>query len=182
MTIWQSITQVWSSMCAAVNSISGETFIGKLLITTGAVLTAYFTPIIGLLICCFATSFVAMLYGIQVAKKQHCKITSDKNRKGTWNKIKGEFAIIALARMLEFSVLGTEGVFVLTGGATVIITLTELWSILENLNTLNPNGPWRALGKFLKKKGESYTGIKLEMNEHDKNDSNKNINENSSQS
>ena len=37
--------------------------------------------------------------------------------------------------MLEYAVLGTEGVFVLTGGATVIITLTEIWSILENLNT-----------------------------------------------
>ena len=27
--------------------------------------------------------------------------------------------------MLEYSVLGTEGVFILTGGATVIITLFE---------------------------------------------------------
>nr|DAV06134.1 MAG TPA: holin [Bacteriophage sp.] len=80
--------------------------------------------------------------------------------------------------MLEFNVLGTDGVFVLTGGATVIITLTELWSILENLNTLNPNGPWRALGKFLKKKGESYTGVELNLNEYDKDDSHKNINQN----
>ena len=67
--------------------------------------------------------------------------------------MKAEFAIIALARLLEFTVVGTTGVFVLTGGATVIITLTELWSILENLNTLYPNGPWRSLGKYLKKKG-----------------------------
>ena len=66
--------------------------------------------------------------------------------------------------MLEFTVLGSAGVFVLTGGATVIIGLTELWSILENLNTLNPKGPWRALGKFLKKKGEDYTGINIEDN------------------
>ena len=59
-----------------------------------------------------------------------------------------------------------SGVFVLTGGATVIITLTEMWSILDNLNTVDPNGPWRMLGKFLKKKGEDYTGIELNEDEH----------------
>lgn len=53
---------------------------------------------------------------------------------------------------------------ILSGGVTVIVTLTELWSILENLNTLNPDGPWKALSRFLKKKGEDYTGIELELN------------------
>ena len=113
-----------------------------------------------------------MLYGIQVAKMQNSKITSSRTRKGTWNKIKAEFAIISLARLLEFTVVGTTGVFVLTGGATVIITLTELWSILENLNTLYPNGPWRSLGKYLKKKGEAYTGIDLNFENNDRSDSN----------
>lgn len=179
MTFMQSIGHVWSSIITAVNSISGNTFVGKAIIATGALLTAYFTPIIGLLITCFATSFVDMVYGIQVAKMQHSKITSSKTRRGTWNKIKAEFAIIALARLLEFTVVGTTGVFVLTGGATVIITLTELWSILENLNTLYPNGPWRSLSKYLKKKGEAYTGIDLDFNKDDKHD-NSNIKETNS--
>lgn len=168
----QSIVHVWSSITSAINSISGNTFVGKTMIATGAMLTAYFTPIIGLLITCFTTSFVDMLYGIQVAKMQNSKITSNKTRSGTWNKIKAEFAIIALARLLEFTVIGTTGVFVLTGGATVIITLTELWSILENLNTLYPNGPWRSLGKYLKKKGEAYTGINLDFENKNGSDSN----------
>lgn len=179
MTFMQSIGHVWSSIITAINSISGNTFVGKTIIATGALLTAYFTPIIGLLITCFATSFVDMVYGIQVAKMQHSKITSSKTRRGTWNKIKAEFAIIALARLLEFTVVGTTGVFVLTGGATVIITLTELWSILENLNTLYPNGPWRSLSKYLKKKGEAYTGIDLDFNKDDKHD-NSNIKETNS--
>lgn len=179
MTFMQSIGHVWSSIITAINSISGDTFIGKTIIATGALLTAYFTPIIGLLITCFATSFVDMVYGIHVAKMQHSKITSSKTRRGTWNKMKAEFAIIALARLLEFTVVGTTGVFVLTGGATVIITLTELWSILENLNTLYPNGPWRSLGKYLKKKGEAYTGIDLDFNKDDKHD-NSNIKETNS--
>lgn len=179
MTFMQSIGHVWSSIITAINSISGNTFVGKTIIATGALLTAYFTPIIGLLITCFATSFVDMVYGIQVAKMQHSKITSSKTRRGTWNKIKAEFAIIALARLLEFTVVGTTGVFVLTGGATVIITLTELWSILENLNTLYPNGPWKSLSKYLKKKGEAYTGIDLDFNKDDKHD-NSNIKETNS--
>lgn len=179
MTFMQSIGHVWSSIITAINSISGNTFVGKTIIATGALLTAYFTPIIGLLITCFVTSFVDMVYGIQVAKMQHSKITSSKTRRGTWNKIKAEFAIIALARLLEFTVVGTTGVFVLTGGATVIITLTELWSILENLNTLYPNGPWRSLSKYLKKKGEAYTGIDLDFNKDDKHD-NSNIKETNS--
>lgn len=179
MTFMQSIGHVWSSIITAINSISGNTFVGKTIITIGALLTAYFTPIIGLLITCFATSLVDMVYGIQVAKMQHSKITSSKTRRGTWNKIKAEFAIIALARLLEFTVVGTTGVFVLTGGATVIITLTELWSILENLNTLYPNGPWRSLSKYLKKKGEAYTGIDLDFNKDDKHD-NSNIKETNS--
>ena len=164
MSLGQSIIKVCSSIYEVINTISGNTILGKICVAAGALITAYFTPIIGLLACCFTASTVDMFYGIAVAKKQHCKITSDHTRHGTWNKIKAEFAIICLARMLEYAVLGTESVFVLTGGATVIITLTEMWSILENLNTLNPKGPWRALGKFLKKKGEDYTGINIEEN------------------
>lgn len=64
--------------------------------------------------------------------------------------------------MIEFNILNDSSVFVLSGGITVIIALTELWSILENLNTINPDGPWKALGKFLKKKGEDYVGIKID--------------------
>lgn len=64
-----------------------------------------------------------------------------------------------------------SGVFILTGGVTAIITLTEMWSILENLNTVDPNGPWRMLGKFLKRKGEDYTGIELDKDDEHTDDS-----------
>ena len=107
-----------------------------------------------------------MLYGFKLAHKQHKKITSDKNRKGTLAKLRDELIIVCLARLVEFTVIGTSGVFILTGGVTVIIALTEIWSILETLNTLNPNGPWRSLSKFLKKKGEDYTGIDLDTNDN----------------
>lgn len=143
-------------------SISGGTVLGKCLVASGALLTAFFVPIVGLLVTCFATTFIDMIYGMKVARKFNKKITSGKNWKGTLHKLKDELLILSLARLIEFTVLGSEGVFVLTGGATIIISLTELWSIIENLNTLDPTGPWKVLKKFLRKKGEDYTGITLE--------------------
>ena len=166
MQILQSMQNTLNNISNNLESMTQGTFVGKLLISTGAVLTAYFTPILGLLLTCFTTTIVDMLYGFKLAHKQHKKITSDRNRKGTLTKLRDEFAIICLARMIEFTVIGTSGVFILTGGATVIIALTEIWSILETLNTLNPNGPWRSLSKFLKKKGEDYTGIDLDINDN----------------
>ena len=166
MQILQSMQNTLCHISNHLQSITQGTVMGQLLVSFGAVLTAYFTPILGLILTCFTTTIVDMLYGFKLAHKQHKKITSNRNRKGTLTKLRDEFAIICLARMIEFTVIGTSGVFILTGGATVIIALTEIWSILETLNTLNPNGPWRSLSKFLKKKGEDYTGIDLDINDN----------------
>ena len=147
-----------------LNTVTNGSILGKVGIYFSALLAAFFTPIVGLLLTCFIFTILDLIYGLKVAKRFKQKITSEKTWKGTITKVRDEWLIIVLARMLEFTVLGSTGIFVFTGGATVIIGLTELWSILENLNTLNPKGPWRALGKFLKKKGEDYTGINIEDN------------------
>lgn len=151
-----------NSIIKAITTISGDTFFGKLAISAGALVTAYFAPIVGLLFACFATTVVDMVYGIKVAKRLGNKITSRKNWKGTLIKMRDEFTIISLAHLLEFTAMGDQVPMILSGGATVLITITELWSILENLNTLDPEGPWRILSKFLKKKGEDFSGVELE--------------------
>lgn len=154
-----------SGIVRMFNGLSANTWYGKLAIFAGAVLTAFFSPIYALLLCCFAFTVTDMCYGMKVARRLKRKITSKKNWKGTLSKILDEFSIISLARLLEWSVMDEQGVFILTGGVTVIISLTELWSILENLNTLNPDGPWKALGKFLKKKGEDYIGTEIDLSD-----------------
>lgn len=148
-------------MLRVFTTISGNTFWGKVLISAGALTAAYFTPIVGLLVTCFAATIVDMIYGIKVAKRFGNKITSRKNWKGTLMKVRDEFTIISLAHLLEFTVMGDAIPLILSGGATVLITITELWSILENLNTLDPEGPWKILSSFLKKKSEDYTGMEL---------------------
>lgn len=148
-----------------LDGFSLGTWWGKAAIAIGSFLTAFYSPIALLLATCFVFTAVDMFYGIKVACKFNRKIESHKNWKGTITKILDELTILSLARLLEFAVLGSDGVFVLTGGTTIIIGLTELWSILENLNTLDPKGPWRALGKFLKKKGEDHIGMEIEIND-----------------
>lgn len=148
----------------SLNQITQGSFIGKLAVGIGAAVTSFFAPIVGLLLICFATTVVDMVTGIRVAKQLGSKIESKRNWKGTLRKIQDEFTILALAHGIEWAILDISGVFVLTGGVTCIITLTELWSIIENLNTVDPDGPWRVLGKFLKKKGEEYVGMKIDFN------------------
>ena len=136
-------------------------------------ITGFIAPVQSLLLICFATTVMDMIFGIRVARKQKKMIESGKNCKGTLRKIIDEFTIILLAQGIEWAVLDESGVFVLTGGVTAIVTLTELWSIIENLNTIDPKGPWRILGKFLKKKGEDYTGIELDFNKDEHTDDTK---------
>ena len=161
---------MFNSIASMFEGFSAGTWYGKLAIAAGTVLTAFYSPIAALLVCCFAFTAADMFYGLKVARKFNKKLESHKNWTGTIAKLFDEFTIISLARLLEMSVINTDDVFVLTGGATTIIGLTELWSILENLNTLNPEGPWKALGKFLRKKGEDYIGTEIELkDEHTNN-------------
>lgn len=166
---------ILTSIQHTLNSISGNTILGKIGVGVGSVLAAYFTPIMGLLITCLAATTIDMYYGMKVARKFGKKLTSKRNWKGTLCKIKDEFILISLSHLLEHATMGSEGIFILSGGVTVIITLTEIWSIIENLNTLDPDGPWRSLGKFLKKKGEDFVGVDLGLDKENKNGNNNDI-------
>lgn len=149
-----------------VNNITNGSVLGNMLVGACATIAGFLAPIKYLLLICFAMTVMDMIQGIRVAKRFKKKIESGKNWKGTIRKIIDEFTIIALTHGVEWAILDESGVFVLTGGVTAIITLTELWSIIENLNTLDPKGPWKIIGKFLKKKGEDFTGINLDKDEH----------------
>ena len=163
-----------------INQITHGNFFGKLTIAAGALLTAFYTPIVGLIVACFVTTIVDLIYGLRVARKFKQKLESKRTWRGTIAKMMDEFTIISLARLIEYTILDMGGVFVLTGGVTVIVTLTELWSIIENLNTLDPTGPWRVLGKFLKKKGEDYIGFSIDLNKDDTDDENDSVDHESS--
>ena len=50
MNLGQSIINLCSNIGNVINTISGNTIIGKIGVAAGTLLAAYFTPIIGLLI------------------------------------------------------------------------------------------------------------------------------------
>lgn len=162
------MTDVFGSIGNMLNAVTHNSFFGKLSVTAGALATAYFAPIAGLLFACFTCTTVDLLYGLKVARQAGRKLTSSKSWSGTLRKLRDEFTIIALAHLIEHVIGGAASITLLSGGATALICLTELWSILENLNTLNPDGPWRILSGFLKKKGEAYTGVDLTVNKDGK--------------
>ena len=167
----QHLSHSLSNIYNTLNSMINGSIIGKVILAAGSTVVSYLAPIWYLLVICFATTIVDMVYGIKVARKFKKKIESGRNWAGTLRKIRDEAIILALLHGLEWAVVDESGVFILTGGAAVIITLTEIWSILENLNTLDPKGPWRMLGKFLRKKGEDYVGIELNNNDKHTDDS-----------
>lgn len=172
MALFQSIGSYISHVGHTLGAMTQNSALANIAIGAGAVLTAYITPIIGLLTTCFCLTAADMAYGIAVAKKQKKKITSSKNWKGTLSKLWHEILLLCMARLVEFTVLGQDGVFILTGGITVIVSLTELWSIIENLNTLYPQGPWKLIATFLKKKGEDYVGMDIDLKNEHTNDTN----------
>lgn len=164
------LTQTSQHIENAIYGMTQGSVLGGMLVGAVTAIAGFLAPIQYLLYICFATTVVDMIFGIRVARKLKKKIESSKSWTGTIRKIFHEFIIIALAHGIEWAILDQSGVFVLTGGVTAIVTLTELWSIIENLNTIDPKGPWKVLGKFLKKKGEDYTGIELDFNDEHNDD------------
>lgn len=118
-------------------------------------------PIMPLIILCFVTILIDCYFGIKVAIKQKQKVESKLSWNGSIKKIKETFLVLTLARAIEFYIFKQTGMYILTGGAALLISLTELWSILENMNTLNPYGPWKAISTFLRKKGNDYLGVDI---------------------
>ena len=124
----ETLQHIWTT----INTMVNGSVVGKILVGASSMIVGYYAPIWYLLLICFATTVVDMIYGMKVARKLKQKIESGKNWSGTLRKIKDTFIILSLIHGIEWSILDQSGVFLLTGGATAIITLTELWSIIEN--------------------------------------------------
>ena len=58
-----------NTMGRMFDGFSAGSPLGKLLIGAGSLLTAFYSPIIALLVACFAFTVTDMIYGIKVALK-----------------------------------------------------------------------------------------------------------------
>lgn len=150
-----------SSIGTTINTVASD-FSSKVFLIASATAAAFFAPIAGLIVACFLLNIADLITGLEVAVSRGRTLWSRKMWTGTIKKIRQESVVIILMHIIEYFAMSTiTTTTVLSGGATVLICLTELWSILENLNTVNPDGPWKILGKFLKQKGQDLAGINL---------------------
>lgn len=143
--------------------LSGDSQLTAVGISVLSFAANFFLPVVPVVLTCFGLSLIDLYYGLKVAKVQKAKLESRRTWNGTIKKMRDTFTIVVAARGIELFIINSivESTF-LVGGVSLIIALTELWSILENLNTLNPQGPWRALGKFMRKKGSDALSIDIE--------------------
>lgn len=151
-----------------VEFMSSNAAINQLVIISFTFVVNFFVPIIPIVLTCWLCIFIDMYYGIKVAvmlnkDKPNYKVESRLSWRGTIVKLKDTATLLILTQAIETFVIGGESpLSILTGTAAVVITLTELWSIIENLNTLNPQGPWRVFAAVLRKKGEKHLDVDLE--------------------
>lgn len=119
-----------------------------------------FTPII----------FVLLLLGLLIITDAilGCKVSIKKNRKcesrrfwKTLRKFGWSCAIVWFASRIDADILISFNAH-LSELFAGLIAGVELWSIVENLNTLYPDGPWRILSKVIKSKGEKYLDITVD--------------------
>lgn len=70
----QHLLHTLEQMGNTVNQMVNGSFIGKMLVSASAVITAFLAPIQWLLVICFATTVLDMISGMRVAKKLKQKI------------------------------------------------------------------------------------------------------------
>lgn len=143
-----------------LDRLSGHSSIAQGGVITMAFLSSFFVPLVPVVLTCFGVSLIDLYYGLKVGKMNK-RIESRRAWEGTLRKGKDILVILTAARGVELYVLCGIAGTALVGGFATIVALTEMWSVLENLNTLNPKGPWRLLGRFMKKKGQDITGLDL---------------------
>lgn len=143
-----------------IEYLQNNQFLRQSLVFVLAFVVDFFTPLMPIILACYTCILVDMYYGIKVACKQGAAIRSRYGWTGTIKKFRDTSIALVLCNVIERFIIGLDSPFaLLTVVLAVVITLTELLSIVENLNTLDPDGPWKIFGAFLAKKGANKLGI-----------------------
>lgn len=111
-----------------------------------------------LILCIFI--FTDAFLGCKVSRSNGRKCESRRFWK-TLRKFGWASAIVWFSNAIDMHILTSFNAHLVEFFAGAIAGV-ELWSILENLATLYPDGPWKVLNKFLKSKGEKYLEITID--------------------
>lgn len=135
-------------------------FILCLLTSATSWLAGTFAPLWIILLILAIFIFTDAFLGCKVSRKKGIKCESRRFWK-TLRKIGWASAIVWFANAIDTHILTSFNAHLVEIFAGLIAGV-EFWSILENLSTLYPDGPWRILSKVLKSKGEKYLDITID--------------------
>ena len=123
-------------------------------------LMTFFMPLVPVILITFGAIVFDAILGCKVARKLGKAIETRKLWK-TLVKFFYCFAIIVFADLIDRHILVSFNAHLVEISAGIVAGV-ELWSAIENLNELDPTGPWRILSKFIKSKGERYLDITID--------------------
>lgn len=119
-----------------------------------------FTPLWTILFLLLLLVFVDAFLGCKISLKKGMKCESRRFWK-TLRKLGWCGAIVWFANRIDADILVSFDAHLVEFFAGAVAGV-ELWSIIENLAELYPDGPWKLLNKFIRKKGEKYLDITID--------------------
>ena len=143
--------------------ITKNTTINKTFLWLTSIATGLIMPVLPMLLVCYVAMIVDTFYGIKVAITLKNKVESRRTWVGLFKKFRDVSIVMLLLHAIELYIIGKDSMFaVIVVVFSTLVCANEVLSIAENLNTIDPHGPWKVFGKYLKKKGTQTLDVDLE--------------------
>ena len=132
----------------------------KFLFCVLSAIGTFFVPLLPAIYITFSVIAFDAFLGCKVARKRNMPIETRKLWK-TLVKFLYCMALIVFGYTIDEYILVSLNAHLVELFAGLICGV-EVWSAVENLNEIDPTGPWRLLSKFIKSKGEKYLEITID--------------------
>lgn len=135
-------------------------FITCLLTGAAGWISTFFAPIWSVIVVVCVFIFLDAVLGTKVSMQYGNKFESRR----LWSTLKkfGNCAmIISCCHLMDTEIIKSIDMHLVEIFSGIVCGV-ELWSMIENLQAIDPNGPWRIFSKFIRSKGEKYLDITIE--------------------
>lgn len=138
-------------------------FAACLLSGTMGWLSTFFAPIWTVITVVCAFILIDAILGTRVSITRGGKFESRR----LWSTLKkfGNCAmIISCCHLMDTEILKSIDMHLVEAFSGIVCGV-ELWSMIENLQAIDPTGPWKIFSKFIRSKGEKYLDITIEKDD-----------------
>lgn len=123
-------------------------------------LSTFFAPIWTVIVVVCVFILIDAILGTKVSITRGGKFESRR----LWSTLKkfGNCAmIISCCHLMDTEIVKSIDIHLVEGFSGIVCGV-ELWSMIENLQAIDPTGPWKIFSKFIRSKGEKYLDITIE--------------------